>query len=172
MLSASFSLNFYATRLRFIIFSLYFSISIWCVLHAAVFKISFLSPKVRLRSRWFAGLVVTGCRSVCLLNICISVSKHFAIELHVLLYPNITHCHHQKYAQYHQRGTAVVINIRCCLSNFQVARLHAVCCIKENIHLKVDFFFFGEHTGGWNTGVFVGSEAFRRRCCSLGGTDG
>lgn len=32
-----------------------------------------------------------------------------------------------------------MINIRCRLSNFQVARLHAVCCIKENIHLKVDF---------------------------------
>ena len=54
-----------------------------------------------------------------------------------------------KYAQYHQRHTAMVINIRCCLSNFQVARPHAVCCIKENIHLKVDFC---EHSGGWNRG--------------------
>lgn len=33
----------------------------------------------------------------------------------------------------------MVINIRCCLSDFQVARSHAACCIKENTHLKVDF---------------------------------
>lgn len=44
-----------------------------------------------------------------------------------------------KYAQYHQRHTAMVNNIRCCLSIFQVARPHTVYCIKENIHLKVDF---------------------------------
>lgn len=33
----------------------------------------------------------------------------------------------------------MAINIGCCLSDFQVARPHAVFCIKENTHLKVDF---------------------------------
>lgn len=35
-----------------------------------------------------------------------------------------------------------MINIRCCLSDFQPARPHAASCIKENTHLKVDLFFF------------------------------
>lgn len=45
-----------------------------------------------------------------------------------------------------------MINIRCCLSNFQVAQAHAVHCIKENIRLKVDF---GEHSGGETEGCLL-----------------
>lgn len=37
------------------------------------------------------------------------------------------------------RDAAALINIKCCLSHFQVAQPHAVCRIKENIHLEVDF---------------------------------
>lgn len=46
----------------------------------------------------------------------------------------------------------MVINIRCCLSHFQVARPHAVCCIKENTHLKVDF---SEALGGETEGCLL-----------------
>lgn len=48
-----------------------------------------------------------------------------------------------------------MINIRCRLSNFQVARLHAVCCIKENIHLKVDFCRTFCGGGGTQGGLLV-----------------
>lgn len=70
--------------------------------------------------------------------------KYFPMELHVLLYPNVIRCFHQNMHNI-TRDTAMVINIRCCLSDFQVARPHAVCCIKENTHLKVDFW---EDSGG------------------------
>lgn len=33
----------------------------------------------------------------------------------------------------------MLINIKCCLSHFQVAQPRAACRIKENTHLKVDF---------------------------------
>lgn len=62
----------------------------------------------------------------------------------------------------------MVINIGCCLSDFQVARPHAVCRIKENTHLKVDFREQSCVQGERNGGVFVGSAAFKKRC-SLGG---
>lgn len=41
------------------------------------------------------GISQTNCGPVYLLNIHTSVSKPIAIELHVLLYPNITHRYQQ-----------------------------------------------------------------------------
>lgn len=59
------------------------------------------------------------------------------------------------------RDAAALINIKCCLSHFQVAQPHAVCRIKENTHLEVDFC---EVVG---VCVCVGGEGFGTEGCLL-----
>lgn len=64
-------------------------------------------------------------------------------QFHVVLYANVTRRSYQSVHSF-TRDTATVINIRCCLDDFQVARTHAARRIKENTLLKVDF---GEDCG-------------------------
>lgn len=88
-----------------------------------------------------------------LFGVCLQVCLS-AFHLNTLRWSYISYCTltlPTKYAPYRQRRTAMLINIGCCLSNFQVARPHAVCRIKENIHLKVDFFFFWRTVWGGET---------------------
>lgn len=75
---------------------------------------------------------------------------HTFKQSYMLHSDTITHRSHRNMLCYQQRDTPMGINIECCLSNFQVARPHAALCIKENIHLKVDFWrsFWGAKQRG------------------------